>query len=131
MHGPLRLTYALLVNYMVKCQMSSGPYGPIFTLLVHFAYLVKLTYLSTFDNVRSYCKVTFVTCCIYNSLCLHGGQWKPISELKHAQSECIQVADILDTTAIVGAEATKKRLLSELQQATVLHIGKTCCIINI
>ena len=31
MHGPLRLTYALLANYMAKCQMSSGPYGPIFT----------------------------------------------------------------------------------------------------
>ena len=30
MHGPLRLTYALLANYMAKCQMSSGPYGPIF-----------------------------------------------------------------------------------------------------
>ena len=30
MHGPLRLTYALLANYMAKCQMSSGPYGPNF-----------------------------------------------------------------------------------------------------
>ena len=30
MHGSLRLTYALLANYMAKCQMSSGPYGPIF-----------------------------------------------------------------------------------------------------
>ena len=30
MHGPLRLTYAFLANYMAKCQMSSGPYGPIF-----------------------------------------------------------------------------------------------------
>ena len=30
MHGPLRLSYALLANYMAKCQMSSGPYGPIF-----------------------------------------------------------------------------------------------------
>ena len=31
MHGPLRLTYALLANYMAKCQMSSSPYGPILT----------------------------------------------------------------------------------------------------
>ena len=30
MHGSLRQTYALLANYMAKCQMSSGPYGPIF-----------------------------------------------------------------------------------------------------
>ena len=30
MHGPLRLTNALLANYMPKSQMSSGPYGPIF-----------------------------------------------------------------------------------------------------
>ena len=58
-------------------------------------------------------------------MCLHGGQWKPVGELKQAQSECLQVADILDTTAIVGAEATKKRFLVELQQATVLHIGIT------
>ena len=32
MPGPLRLTYALLANYMAKCQMSSGPYGPIFNI---------------------------------------------------------------------------------------------------
>ena len=30
MHSPLKLSYALLANYMPKCQMSSGPYGPIF-----------------------------------------------------------------------------------------------------
>ena len=30
MHDPQRLTYALLANYMAKCQMSSGPFGPIF-----------------------------------------------------------------------------------------------------
>ena len=30
--GQLRLTYALLANYMAKCQMISGPYGPIFFL---------------------------------------------------------------------------------------------------
>ena len=29
MHGPLRLSYTLLANYMPKCQMSSGPNGPI------------------------------------------------------------------------------------------------------
>ena len=31
MHCPLRLSYALLANYMPKYQMSSSPYGPIFT----------------------------------------------------------------------------------------------------
>ena len=42
MHGPLRLTYALLANYMAKCQMTCGPYGPILayrqaaSLLGHF-----------------------------------------------------------------------------------------------
>ena len=35
MHGPLRLTYALLANYMAKCQMSSGRYGPIFLLAIN------------------------------------------------------------------------------------------------
>ena len=33
MHGPLRLSFALLVNYVAKCQMSCGPYGPIFIFL--------------------------------------------------------------------------------------------------
>ena len=41
MHGPLRLTYALLANYMAKCQMSSGSYGPIF-ILVLIAFTVCL-----------------------------------------------------------------------------------------
>ena len=30
MHGQLRLSFALSANYVPKCQMSSGPYGPIF-----------------------------------------------------------------------------------------------------
>ena len=30
MYGPLRLSYALIANYVPKCQMSSGPYRPIF-----------------------------------------------------------------------------------------------------
>ena len=29
-YGPLRLSCVFLANYMPKCQMSSGPYGPIF-----------------------------------------------------------------------------------------------------
>ena len=57
------------------------------------------------------------------SLTLHNKQWKPIGELKQAQSECLQVAEILQTSAFVGAEATKKRFLSEIQHATVLHMG--------
>ena len=28
--GPLRLSCVLLANYVPKCQMNSGPYGPIF-----------------------------------------------------------------------------------------------------
>ena len=39
MHGPLRLTYTLLANYMAKCQMSSGPYGPIF--IFFYIYIVN------------------------------------------------------------------------------------------
>ena len=30
MHDPLKLSLALLANCVPKCQMSSGPYGPIF-----------------------------------------------------------------------------------------------------
>ena len=33
MYGPLRLSFALLANYVPKCQMSSGPHGPIFYFL--------------------------------------------------------------------------------------------------
>ena len=42
MHGPLRLTYALLANDMAKCQMSSGPCGPIFIISNGLAILVLL-----------------------------------------------------------------------------------------
>ena len=30
MYGPLRLSFALLANYVPNCRMSSGPHGPIF-----------------------------------------------------------------------------------------------------
>ena len=30
MHGPLMLSFALSANYVPKCQMTSGPCGPIF-----------------------------------------------------------------------------------------------------
>ena len=42
MYGPLRLSFELLANYVPKCQMSSGPHGPIF-------YFQKL-----FTNKNSY-----------------------------------------------------------------------------
>ena len=32
--GPLRLSCVFLANYMPKCQMSSGPNGPIFSCKV-------------------------------------------------------------------------------------------------
>ena len=35
MRRPLRLSLALLANYVPKCQMSSGPYEPIFLLLLN------------------------------------------------------------------------------------------------
>ncbi len=55
---------------------------------------------------------------------LHGKPWKVANELSEAQRECFQVADILDTSAIVGVDATKNRLLSEMREATILHIGQ-------
>ncbi len=54
---------------------------------------------------------------------LYGKSWKVANELSEAQTECFQVADILDTAAIVGEDATKNRLLSEMREATILHIG--------
>ena len=43
MHGPLRLGFALLANYVGKCQMSCGPYGPIFfTQTCSFVYAMFL-----------------------------------------------------------------------------------------
>ena len=35
MHGPLRLSCVLLANYVPKCQLSSGQYGPIFCQFFH------------------------------------------------------------------------------------------------
>ena len=41
MPGPLRLSYVLLANNVPKCQMSSGPYGPIFVQLKRKKYAAK------------------------------------------------------------------------------------------
>ena len=50
MYGPLRLSFALLANYVPKCQMSSGPHGPIFLELEYcpFSYCPK-----TFTDLQS------------------------------------------------------------------------------
>ena len=43
MHGPVRLSYAFLANYVPKCQMSSGPYGPILIDIITSTVLVSFT----------------------------------------------------------------------------------------
>ena len=53
MHGPLRVTYALLANYMAKCQMSSGPYGPI--LQDNWTELASFQFINSQKNKGKYC----------------------------------------------------------------------------
>ncbi|XP_072016745.1 uncharacterized protein [Amphiura filiformis] len=54
---------------------------------------------------------------------LHGKIWEPHSELHFAQEEAFKVAKYLNTSAIVGKEAKKDRILAELQKATLIHLA--------
>ncbi|XP_067868900.1 tetratricopeptide repeat protein 28-like isoform X2 [Heterodontus francisci] len=56
-------------------------------------------------------------------LSLWGRVWKPWGPLIGAQKEVIKVAEYLQTEAVMGEEATKKRVLSGLPQVTVAHIA--------
>ena len=44
MHGSQRLSlsFALLANYVPKCQMSLGPYGPIFFYKSEYILVINL-----------------------------------------------------------------------------------------
>ena len=61
---------------------------------------------------------------ISKSVQLYGEEWKPRRELKKCQDECFKVAEILGVHAVVGEEATKDRFMKELQEATIIHVGK-------
>uniref|UniRef100_UPI00398F52B8 tetratricopeptide repeat protein 28-like n=1 Tax=Pristiophorus japonicus TaxID=55135 RepID=UPI00398F52B8 len=58
-----------------------------------------------------------------SALSLWGRVWKPWGPLIGAQKEIIKVAEYLQTEAVLGKEATKKRVLGELPQMTVVHIA--------
>ena len=66
MHGPLRPTYALLANYMAKCQMSSGLYGPIliFLFLVDSLIFVLVSVLSTLFYLYQLVHTLFCLFCV-------------------------------------------------------------------
>ncbi|XP_072906387.1 uncharacterized protein [Hemitrygon akajei] len=58
-----------------------------------------------------------------SALSLWGSTWKPLGPLVGAQKEVIKVAEYLQAEAVMGEQATKKRVLSELPQLTVVHIA--------
>ncbi|XP_067825622.1 tetratricopeptide repeat protein 28-like [Heptranchias perlo] len=58
-----------------------------------------------------------------SALSLWGRVWKPWGPLIGAQKEVIKVAEYLQTEAVMGEEATKKRVLSELPLMQVVHIA--------
>ncbi|XP_051893227.1 uncharacterized protein LOC127582191 isoform X2 [Pristis pectinata] len=66
-----------------------------------------------------------------SALSLWGRLWKPWGPLIGAQKEVIKVAEYLQTEAVMGEQATKKRVLSELPQLTVVHIGASTVLMQI
>ena len=59
------------------------------------------------------------------SLMLHGKSWRPgLQDLKSARREAQTVASLLEVDATTGTDATKDRFLSDMEKATVVHIGK-------
>ena len=63
--------------------------------------------------------------CICCRLTLHGREWSPgLEELVSAKRESLNVATCLDVAPITGLDATKKRFMNDITQASVVHIGK-------
>ncbi|XP_062930243.1 tetratricopeptide repeat protein 28-like [Mobula hypostoma] len=60
-----------------------------------------------------------------SALSLWGSTWKPWGPLVGAQKEVIKVAEYLQAEAVMGEQANKKRVLSELPRLTVVHIEYT------
>nr|XP_002732922.1 PREDICTED: tetratricopeptide repeat protein 28-like [Saccoglossus kowalevskii] len=58
-----------------------------------------------------------------NKLKLHEQVWHPAGELIVSQCEAYNVAEYLETEAIVGSAANKGHILNELTQATLVHIA--------
>eukprot|EP00062_Callorhinchus_milii_P014861 gi/632964777/ref/XP_007898562.1/ PREDICTED: tetratricopeptide repeat protein 28-like [Callorhinchus milii] len=58
-----------------------------------------------------------------SELFLLGRVWKAGQPLITAQKEVLKVAEYLQTDAVLGEEATKKLVLTELPQATIVHIA--------
>ncbi|KAK7502589.1 hypothetical protein BaRGS_00006164 [Batillaria attramentaria] len=59
---------------------------------------------------------------------IHGRPWKAGKELVVAQHELKKVGEVLDAAPIVGKEATKQRLLKEIQEASIIHIATYACL---
>lgn len=59
-----------------------------------------------------------------SSVYLYEKEWNPRRELAHSQTECFKIAELLGAHAVVGDEAIKDRFLKEVQEATVVHIGR-------
>ena len=69
-----------------------------------------------------YYELHYNICC---RLMLHGREWSPgLEELVSAKREAFNVAACLDVAPITGLEATKRRFMTDITQASVVHIGE-------
>ncbi len=48
---------------------------------------------------------------------------KPLEQLPQAEQEAIDIAKLFNTTAIIGAQATKANILQKLPKARLVHLA--------
>ncbi|XP_038637528.1 tetratricopeptide repeat protein 28-like isoform X2 [Scyliorhinus canicula] len=100
------------VSHLVNCTSTN-------TIVARSPYLIP-----PFKQVFCRSQALVVGSPYFSSpLSLWGRVWKPWGPLIGAQKEVIKVAEYLQTEAIMGEDATKKRVLSQLPEMTVVHIA--------
>ncbi|XP_055516381.1 tetratricopeptide repeat protein 28-like isoform X1 [Leucoraja erinacea] len=112
LHGLQKVGLMDSVSHLVHCTSTN-------TLVASSPYVI-LPFKQVFGKSRS---LVVGSPHFPSALSLWGRVWKPWGPLIGAQKEVIKVAEYLQTEAIMGEQATKKRVLSELPQLTVVHIA--------
>ncbi|XP_078282290.1 uncharacterized protein LOC144608419 isoform X2 [Rhinoraja longicauda] len=112
LHGLQKVGLMDTVSQLVNCTSTN-------TLVASSPYVI-LPFKQVFGKSRS---LVVGSPHFPSALSLWGRLWKPWGPLIGAQKEVIKVAGYLQTEAVMGEHATKKRVLSELPQLTVVHIA--------
>ncbi|XP_043575668.1 tetratricopeptide repeat protein 28-like [Chiloscyllium plagiosum] len=100
------------VNHLVNCTSTN-------TIVARSPYFIP-----PFKQIFSKSQALVVGSPHFSSpLSLWGRVWKPWGPLIGAQKEVIKVAEYLQTEAVMGEEATKKRVLSQLPHMAIVHIA--------